>query len=79
MHLQEITNQLPVAFPDIKRVTKSYIQATNAPVRIEISKRQSEKEFINESKARLKRGDQSISKIQILRKEREQISMMIPM
>ena len=44
------------AFTDIKKVTKSYIQAVNAPTRIEIPKGQSENEVTNESKTRLKRG-----------------------
>jgi len=56
IHLQEITNQLPDAFTDMKRVTKSYIPAVNSPARIEISKGQSENEVTNESKTRLKRG-----------------------
>ena len=42
MHLQEIANQLPDAFTDTKRVTKSYIPAVNAPAWIEIPKGQSE-------------------------------------
>ena len=36
VHLQTITNQLPDAFTDIERVTKSYIPTANAPARIEI-------------------------------------------
>ena len=38
MHLQAIANQLPDAFVDTKRVTKSHIPAVNAPARIEILK-----------------------------------------
>ena len=56
MHLQEIANQLPDAFTDTKRVTKSYIPAVNAPARIEIPKGQPENEVTHESKTRLKRG-----------------------
>ena len=66
IHLQKIANQLPNAFTDTKRVTKSYISAVNAPARIEIPKGQSENKVTNESKTRLKRGDQSVSKIKIL-------------
>ncbi|GKD13676.1 retrovirus-related pol polyprotein from transposon TNT 1-94 [Tanacetum coccineum] len=33
MHMQEIANQLPDAFTDTKRVTRSYIPAVNAPAR----------------------------------------------
>ena len=40
----------------MKRVTKSYIPAVNAPARIEIPKGQSKNEVTNESKTRLKRG-----------------------
>jgi len=35
MHLQEIANQLPDAFTDIKRVTKSYIPTVNVKVHLE--------------------------------------------
>ncbi|KAK9167120.1 hypothetical protein Scep_002311 [Stephania cephalantha] len=41
IHLQQIANQLPNAFTDIKRVTKSHIPATNAPTRIDVSVQQS--------------------------------------
>nr|GEU59594.1 retrotransposon protein, putative, Ty1-copia subclass [Tanacetum cinerariifolium] len=34
MHLQEIANQLPDAFTDTKRVTKSHIPAANSPARV---------------------------------------------
>jgi len=40
----------------MKRVTKSYIPAVNAPALIEIPKGQSENAVTNESKTRLKRG-----------------------
>lgn len=36
MHMQEIENQLPDAFTDTNRVTKSNIPKTNAPARVEI-------------------------------------------
>ena len=55
IHLHEIANQLPDAFTDTKRVTKSYITVVNTPARIEIPKGQSENEVTNESKTRLKR------------------------
>ena len=35
-HLQKIANQLPDAFTDTAKVTKSYISATNTPARINI-------------------------------------------
>ncbi|KAI3693370.1 hypothetical protein L6452_33205 [Arctium lappa] len=56
MHLQEIANQLPDAFTDTKRVTKSYIPAVNAPARIEVPVGQTNNKVTEESKARLKRG-----------------------
>ncbi|GJR34699.1 hypothetical protein Tco_1210383 [Tanacetum coccineum] len=49
-HLQRIANELPDAFTDTKRVTKSYIPALNAPSRIYIP------ETLNESKVRRKCG-----------------------
>ncbi|GJY57349.1 hypothetical protein Tco_0456464, partial [Tanacetum coccineum] len=62
MHLQEITNQLPDAFTDTKRVTKSYIPATNAPARVEISNKQTGDNVAQESQKRLKRGRPTSSK-----------------
>ena len=52
IHLQNITNQLPNAFIDTKKVTKSHISATNAPARIKVP----EGQLTNEFKIRLKRG-----------------------
>ena len=56
VHLQAIANQLPDAFTDIKRVTKSYIPAANAPARIEIPEIKSENKDTHESKTRQKHG-----------------------
>ena len=56
MHLQAIANQLPDAFTDTKRVTKSYIPAANAPASIEISEIKSEDKDTHESKTCQKRG-----------------------
>ncbi|GJY04585.1 hypothetical protein Tco_0370525 [Tanacetum coccineum] len=56
IHIQVIANQLPNAFTDTKRVTKSYIQAVNAPARVEIPDIESDEKVTQESKARLKRG-----------------------
>ena len=36
IHLQNIANQLPDAFTDLKRVTKSHIPAENAPIKIDV-------------------------------------------
>ncbi|GKC99842.1 copia protein [Tanacetum coccineum] len=56
MHLQEIANQLPDAFTDTKRVTKSHIPAANAPARVEIPNKQAGNNIAQESQKRLKRG-----------------------
>ncbi|GJX99553.1 copia protein [Tanacetum coccineum] len=56
MHLQEIANQLPDAFTDTKRVTKSHIPAANAPAQIEIPNKQVGDNIAQESQKRLKRG-----------------------
>ena len=50
--MQNIANQLPDAFTDPKKITKSHVLAENAPIRIEVP----EGEYANKSKARLKRG-----------------------
>ena len=52
MHLQTIANQLPDAFIDTKRVTKSYIPAAYAPARIEILEIKLEGKDTHESKTR---------------------------
>ncbi|KAL8124885.1 hypothetical protein AgCh_012520 [Apium graveolens] len=54
IHLQGISNQLPDAFNDINRVTKSHIPAANAPAKIEVPEGQIIK--ANESRPRMKRG-----------------------
>ena len=51
IHLQNLTNQLPNAFIDTKKVTKSYIPTANTPARIDVL----EGQLANESKIRLKR------------------------
>ncbi|WJZ86250.1 hypothetical protein VitviT2T_005726 [Vitis vinifera] len=52
IHLQNLANQLPDAFIDTKKVTKSHIPAANTPARIDVPVGQ----LTNESKIRLKRG-----------------------
>ena len=56
VHLQTIANQLPDAFTDTKRVTKSYIPAANAPARIEIPEIKPEAKETHEFKTHQKRG-----------------------
>ncbi|KAL0553873.1 hypothetical protein IC582_007777 [Cucumis melo] len=50
IHLQSVANQMPDAFTDTYKVTKSYIPAANAPSRIEIPTQQVD--TINESTLR---------------------------
>ena len=52
IHLQNLANQLPDAFIDTKKVTKSHIPAANTPARIDVPVGQ----LTNEFKIRLKRG-----------------------
>ena len=52
IYLQNLANQLPNAFIDTKKVTKSHIPAANTRARIDIPVGQ----LTNESKIRLKRG-----------------------
>ena len=52
IHLYNLANQLPDAFVDAKKATKSHILATNAPARINVP----EEQLANESKIRLKHG-----------------------
>ena len=54
VYLQNIANQLPDAFTDLPRVTKSHIPAANAPIRVDVPIGQSI--CANESKPHLKRG-----------------------
>ncbi|GKA23918.1 disease resistance CC-NBS-LRR class family protein [Tanacetum coccineum] len=55
MHLQEIANQLPDAFTDTKRVTKSHVPTANAPARVEIPNKQVGDNIAQGSQKRLKR------------------------
>ena len=52
IHLQNLANQLPDAFTDTKKVTKSHVPAANTPARIDVPKGQ----LANESQKGLKRG-----------------------
>ncbi|GJT52805.1 retrovirus-related pol polyprotein from transposon TNT 1-94 [Tanacetum coccineum] len=72
IHMKEIANQLPDAFTNIKRVTKSYIQAINALARVEIPDIKSDDKVTQESKARLKGGRPVGSKDKNPRKRKQQ-------
>ena len=52
IHLQTLSNQLPDAFIDTKKVTKSHIAAANALALIDVS----EGQLANESQIHLKHG-----------------------
>ena len=56
VHLQGIANQMPNAFNDASKVTKSHIPATNAPARIDVPVGQNKMAANDSSSARLKRG-----------------------
>ena len=64
--MQRIANELPDAFTDTKRVTKSHIPAINAPARIDITK------ISNEFNVRRKRERPLGSKDVNPRKKKEQ-------
>ena len=72
IHLQEVANQLPDAFTDVKKVTKSHIPAVNAPARIDVPIGQITKMLANGSMARQKRGRPIGSKDKNPRKKKEQ-------
>ena len=71
MHLHNLTNQLPDAFVDAKKVKKSHIPAANAPTWINVP----EGQLVNESKIRLKRGKPIGSKDITPRKRKTQMRM----
>jgi len=54
IHLQSLANQLSNAFTDPKSVTKSYMPAANAPIKMDVTIGQSH--IANESQPRLMRG-----------------------
>ena len=68
IHLQSLANNLRDAFTDLKRVTKSYIPAANAPKKINVQVRQPS--TANESKATIKRGRSLGSKDKIAQKRK---------
>ncbi|WJZ98367.1 hypothetical protein VitviT2T_016895 [Vitis vinifera] len=68
IHLQNLANQLPDAFIDTKKVTKSHSSAANTPAWIDVPVGQ----LTNESKIRLKRGRPIGSKDVTPRKRRIQ-------
>ena len=75
IHLQGLANQLPNAFIDSTKVTKSHIPAANIPARIEFPTGKLQSSMSNEPKPRLKRGIPIGSKDTIPRKRKSVISM----
>ena len=70
-HVQKIVSQLPDAFTDIAKVTKSYIPTANTPVRINIPIGKAAIVAANESSmTRMKRGRPLGSKYLIPRKRK---------
>ena len=68
IHLQNLANQLPDAFIDTKKVTKSHILTANTLARIDVPIEQ----LTSESKIHLKRGIPVGSKNVTYQKERTQ-------
>ena len=68
IHLQNFSNQLPGAFINTKKVTKSHIPATNALAWIDVH----EEQLVIESKIRLTNGRHIGLKDITLRKKRTQ-------
>ena len=56
IHLQGLANQLPNAFTNIKKVTKSHVSAMNTPTHIDVPEGQLKNVIASESKTRLKHG-----------------------
>ena len=73
VHLQGLANQLPDAFTNIKKVTKSHMSVVNTPTHIDVLEVQLENVIANESKTRLKRGRPIGSKDLIPRKKMNNI------
>ncbi|CAL9009595.1 unnamed protein product, partial [Prunus brigantina] len=70
VHLQSIANQMPDAFNDATKVTKSHIPAANAPARIDVHNGQNNAPANGSSVARLKRGRPLGSKDSVPRKRK---------
>ncbi|XP_026436142.1 uncharacterized protein LOC113334004 [Papaver somniferum] len=71
IHLQNIANQMPDAFTDTGKVTKSHIPAANTPARVSIPDRHHD----NQSTIRLKRGRPLGAKDLVPRKKRSVVGI----
>ena len=56
IYLQNIANQMPNAFTDLKRITKTHTPILNVTIRIDIPKGPSTSVMASKSQTRLKRG-----------------------
>ncbi|XP_018460962.1 uncharacterized protein LOC108831968 [Raphanus sativus] len=70
VHSHKLANQLPDAFTDTRRVTKSYIPAENVPSRVVVPGEQTDGNKINEPGVQLKRGRPAGSKDKNPRKKK---------
>ena len=73
INLKNLANQLPDAFTDTKKVTKSHVPAANTPTRIDVHERQ----MANESQKRLKSERPLAQKIQLLERGEHKYTMLI--
>ena len=69
--MQGLANQLPNAFIDTKKVTKSHIPTMNIPTHIDVPEGQLENVIASESKTHLKRGRPIGSKDSIPKKRKK--------
>ena len=69
--MQGLANQLPDAFIDIKKVTKSHVPVVNTPTYIDVPKRQLENVIASESMTCLKCGNPIGSKDLVPKKKRK--------
>ena len=72
IHLQGLANQLPNAFTDIKKVTKSHVPTINTLAHIDVPKGQLENVITSESKIRLKHGRPIGSKDSVPRRKKNE-------
>ena len=56
VRLHNLANQIPYAFTDTRRVTKSCILAENVSSRVDVHKKQTDGNKMNEPRVHLKKG-----------------------
>ena len=77
VQLQGLANQLPDAFIDIKKVTKSHMLTVNAPTHIDVPKWQLQNVIASEFKTHLKRGRSIDSKDSVPRKKKQYMKSLV--